>query len=136
MTPIRCLLASLLLLGVVSTPATAQTVINPRKVEFIASADHNTSVAGQPAVASYELRWFASGASAPLSSASLGKPTPDGTQKIVVDITTLIVGIPIGDGYTARVAAIGPAGEGVSAPSNPFSVANPPRAATNVVLSR
>ena len=115
----------------------AQTVINPRRLVFTASPDHATVLSdGSPSVAAYEVRWFAAGAVAPLSSATLGKPAPNASGVITVDLSMLIAGIPIGVGYTAKVVAVGQAGEGISAPSNPFDVASPPRPATNVALSR
>lgn len=119
--------------------AGAQLVINPTRVEFMVSADHGVVLPdNSPAVTRYEIRFFASGASAPQQVSDLGKPTPDGTGKAAVDITQTIVAFPISPTtqYTAKVAAIGPAGEGVSADSNPFVRAAPPQAASAVKLVR
>jgi hypothetical protein len=125
------------LLTATPTRAEAQTqVLNPRTLSFDPSADHGATLPdGQPAVTRYEVRWFASGAAAPLQVNDLGKPVPVG-GRITVDMSTQIGMIPVGAGYVARVAAIGPAGEGVSDPSNPFGRASPPTPATNVTLAR
>lgn len=125
------------LLTATPTRAEAQTqVLNPRTLSFDPSADHGATLPdGQPAVTRYEVRWFASGAAAPLQVNDLGKPVPV-SGRITLDLSTQIGMIPIGSGYVARVAAIGPAGEGVSDPSNPFGRASPPTPATNVTLAR
>jgi len=115
--------------------ASAQ-VVNPRTLEFIASVDHDVTQSGQALVTTYEARWYATGATAPLSVTFLGKPTPEPTsRRIIVDVAATILAIPIGTGYVCRVAAIGPGGEGVSDPSAPFGVAvRSPAGPTNAVL--
>lgn len=119
-----------------TTNAFGQTVINPRLVEFTPSLDHDIMLSdGTPKVDHYEIQWFASGASAPVSSGDLKKPAP-ANGIISVDIRTLLIGIPFGNNYTAKVAAIGPTGSGVSNPSNPFDFVSPPAPATNVTLKR
>jgi hypothetical protein len=125
-----------LLLG--SSRASAQTVvINPTTVLFIASADHNATVtvAGQtvPVLTRYELRIFLEGAAAPVTTVDLGKPTPNAQNEVRMTPGEL-VGLPLG-AYTARVAAIGPAGESVSDPSNPFARVRAPAAPTAVRVS-
>lgn len=123
--------ACLMLLS--ALPVAAQTVINPNHVEFIVSADHAVVVSGVgPLVESYEIRFYASGASAPQQTANLGKPTPDGTGKAVVDIAATIVAFPVSPSvtYTARLVALGVAGPSVeSEASNGFLAVAKPRAA-------
>lgn len=108
--------ALVLVLGLASY-AGAQ-VINPTTVEFDVSADHNVTVLGQPAVASYELRIYAVGAQAPVTTVDLGKPTPTGIR---ARVTNPAIFTPLDKGeYIARVVAIGPGGDGVSDPTVPF----------------
>lgn len=113
-------------------------VFNPTTVKFTPSADHATNVVvgtiTTPAVARYELRIYATGATQPITTSDLGKPTPQTTgcdvgeaSCITVNRASVFVAIPTG-AYTARVAAIGPGGEGVSADSDPFGRLSAPSA--------
>ncbi len=103
-------------IGICPSPIAAQT-INPTAAEFSPSPDHNTT-----AVSSYQIEFYLSGASAPFSSATLGKPAPQSNGTIRVDLTTIFLGWPVpGTVYTATVAAVGPGGSARSAPSNTFS---------------
>lgn len=124
---------------VLARPASAQVVFNPRTVEYVVSADHAATLSdGTPKVARYEIRFFAPDAVAPMSTGDLGKPAPGADGRVTQDISTLpaLIGLPIGGNYIARVAAIGPTGEGVSQPSNPFDIATAPAPATDVRLGR
>jgi|PlaIllAssembly_1097288.scaffolds.fasta_scaffold185241_2 opacity protein-like surface antigen len=119
--------------------AHAQTVVNPRTVEFTVSPDHAVVLGdGQPAVTKYDIRFYATGASAPFSEATLGKPTPDGTGKVALPLANIpqFVAIPVGTAYVARVVAVGPLGEGVSEPSNPFDIQVSPRAPAGVTIKK
>lgn len=126
-----------LLFGGSATSLAQPLVINPTGVEFIASADHNREIAIDgtivSVVTSYELRIYASGASSPLSTVALGKPVPDASGRIVARPAELI-GLPIG-AYQARVAAIGPGGEGESDPTAPFARIPAPAAPTGVAVT-
>jgi hypothetical protein len=52
--------------------------------------------------------WYQSGASAPFQDLDLGKPVPDATGTIVVDLNALLTSTPTaGVIYDARVAADG-----------------------------
>lgn len=103
-----------------AAPAPAQTVYNPTIVEFVPSADHDATLPdGTPLVTRYELRVFLEGATEPFGSQDLGKPTPV-NGKITAVNRQWFVGAAMGSAGFAKVAAIGPAGEGVSEPSNPF----------------
>jgi hypothetical protein len=99
------------------------TVTNPRIVEFDPSADHSTvSADGQPLVTRYDLQIYLQGAAQPVTTASLGKPALAADGKVRVDFSTILIGWPLADGtYEARVAAIGPTGNGVSDVSNLFA---------------
>ena len=101
----------------------AQTTNNPTTVTFTASLDHNARRAdGTPVVQSYQLDLFLAGASAPFQSVNLGKPTPDATNTIAINASTLFAGWPIpGTIYVADVAAVGPGGTSASALSNTFA---------------
>jgi hypothetical protein len=107
--------------------AAAQTpVLNPRFLEFDASADHNaTSQAGQALVTGYDLELYNIGAALPFQTNPLGKPTPNTSGIIRVDMTATFSGLPIGITYESRVAAVGPGGTGRSTVSNQFAFTNP-----------
>ena len=105
-------------------------VINPTTLSFTPSPDHATGVT------SYRAEWYAAGATAPMMSSDLGKPTPGSTGDISLPIASLIQPIGAGVGYTCKVVAVGPGGEAASDPSNPFDVAGPVRPASSVRLTR
>lgn len=102
----------------VASTASAQTVLNPTRVQFTPSPDHSVMIDTVPLVTRYELRHFLSGATTPFSVEDLGKPTPNGLGIIDVPIKALPVNST--SRYNAKVAAIGPTGEGVSLESNPY----------------
>ena len=100
-----CALACLLV--ALSAVAHAQ-VVNPTTVEFTVSADHNAVQFGAPVVARYELRVYAPGAAAPITTR-----------------------------YSLRRfhgVAIGPGGEGASGPVPFAAQARVPAAATGLSL--
>ncbi len=105
--------------------AHAQSVVNPRIVEFDPSADHATLLeGGQPVVTEYALELYLQGAVAPFYTMSLGKPAPQADGKIRFDFSTNVAAWPLPGGtYESRVAAVGPTGTGRSDPSNTFSFA-------------
>ncbi len=72
--------------------------------------------------------------SSPMQVNDLGKPTP--TNDVIRVTNPAMFAVPVSmDVYTAKVAAAGPGGEGVSAPSNPFArVAGPSAPGTPRVL--
>src|SRR5438034_7932300 len=115
------LLAGLLAMRPVA--AAAQAAVNPTTALFTPSPDHNaTDGSGTPVVQSYQLEFYLVGSSAPFTTNSLGKPTPDGTNTITVNLTPILVGWPLpGTDYVADVAAVGPGGMAKSALSNTFS---------------
>jgi hypothetical protein len=115
--------AFILISAVCSGSAHAQTVVNPRTVEFDPSADHSMLGAdSQPIVQRYDLQIYAAGAAQPTTTVSLGKPAPQADGKIRVDFSTLAGGWPLADGtYEARVAAVGTMGIASSDPSNAFA---------------
>ena len=106
-----------------ATVVSAQTVVNPRVVSFLPSADHSALDAnGQPLVTSYDMEIYQQGVAQALRVANLGKPDPGGDGYILVDFMS-ILGTPPATGVTleARVAAVGPSGRGESTPSNTFT---------------
>ena len=106
----------------VGASAFAQTVVNPRIVEFDPSTDHAVVLAGgQPAVTEYALELYLQGAGSPFYTMSLGKPAPQGDGKIRYDFSSNIAAWPLPGGtYESRVTAVGPTGTGRSDPSNTF----------------
>lgn len=123
--------AALVLWAVWASVAAAQ-VVNPRTVEFTPSADHAVTLPdGTPVVTSYRLEIWLVGASAAWSTMPLDKPTPEGDGKIRVT-PALLLAVPAGPPHVAYVVAVGPTGEGRSAPSNEFLRRGAPGAPTNV----
>jgi Putative binding domain, N-terminal len=115
-----------LLVALSCVSAAAQSTVNPTKAQFTASADQNTTLSdGTPVLQYYQLELYIVGAAAPFQTVNLGKPTPDSTGTITVDLTTVFMGWPLpGTSYDADVAAVGPGGVGRSALSNTFSFTN------------
>lgn len=113
----------------------AQTVtLNPTKVTFTPSADHDAVIGTAPAVTSYQFDAVAmNGVGAIAISRSLGKPTPV-AGSIVVVVPELLT-VTKNTVYTGTVTAIGPGGNTPSAVSNPFAVPGPPRAPTGVLVN-
>jgi hypothetical protein len=100
----------------------AQTVVDPRYVEFNASPDHNAVVSGIPIVTGYSLTIYPVGSPNAFATLSLGKPTPNSSNVIRVDFLPLLDVLPTpGLLFEARVSATGPGGAGNSTVSNSFS---------------
>ena len=123
----RCLRVvhhAFILFLVVATAAvlSAQTVVDPRYVEFSPSADHNTNASdGTPLVQRYSLSVYPVGSSVASDTMDLGKPTPSGGV-IRVDFLPLLHSVPTpGVVFEARVTAVGPGGSTASSLSNGFS---------------
>ena len=95
----RCLRVAhhaFILFLVVATAAvlSAQTVVDPRYVEFSPSADHNTNASdGTPLVQRYSLSVYVVGSSVAVDTMDLGKPTPSGGV-IRVDFLPLLHSVP------------------------------------------
>jgi opacity protein-like surface antigen len=105
------------LLGLAAV-ASAQTLKNPSVATFTASVDHAT-------VDKYTIGYFAPGATSPVQTADLGKPTPDATQTCTVTLN--VMPLTFGAAYIAKVKAIaGTAESDWSAASNPFDRAPGP----------
>ena len=117
------LLFALLALIALPSHASSQTVVNPRIVEFTPSADHDTVLPdGRPAVERYLLKVFQVGASQPFHTVDMGKPDADADGTVRFDFWDTVAAWPLpGGDYVSRVDAVGPAGNGLSAPSNPFT---------------
>ena len=117
----------------IASSVSAQTVLNPTKVIFTPSADHNTIVGGVAMVDHYELKHYLSGASSPVQVQDLGKPTPSGGV-----ITANITALPLSstNQYSAKVAAVGPTGVGESTASNTYFFVGSPGIPTNVSVSK
>ena len=101
----------------------AQTITDPRRVEFSPSPDHNAvDSSGTPLVSSYTLLIYVSGASTPTQTVSLGKPAPESDGMIRVDFVSLLT-TPLAPAvtYEGRVSANGPGGSSPSVMSNTFS---------------
>ena len=133
----RLVFLAALAIGVGAAPAAfAQAVaIDPSTVEFVASPDHATiGLDGQPVLTRYELREYLEGATLPFKVQDLGKPAPDANNKIIITNRSWFVGAAFNVRCVARVAAIGPHGEGVSGASGPFGNAGPAAAGGTPVI--
>ena len=109
-----------------SVAAAQAPVLNPRFLEFNASTDHSTNApTGVPLVTRYNLEFYNIGAPSPFQTNPLGKPTPNASGVIRIDLSTTFAGLPTGTTYESRVVAVGPGGAGRSNPSNQFAFTNP-----------
>jgi hypothetical protein len=109
-----------------SLAAAQAPVINPRFLEFNASTDHSATLGtGEPKLTRYDLEFYNIGAASPFQTNSLGKPTPNGSGVIRIDLATTFAALPTGVTFEARVAAVGPGGTGRSSVSNQFAFTNP-----------
>lgn len=132
---IRAALGLSVLVALLTATIAEAQVINPTRVEFTVSADHNVTVLGQAAVTRYDLRVFLPGATAPVTTADLAKPTAVDGATVSVDRQAVFVALPLGE-YVARVAAVGPGGEGVSEATAPFGRLSAPAAPANAGVAR
>lgn len=115
---LQSLLVALVLGLLVALPAGAQTIKNPSVATFTASVDHAQ-------ITKYVIGYFATGATSPVQTADLGKPTPDATNTCTVTLNTMP--LTFGANYTAKVKAIaGTAESDWSEASNPFDRAPGP----------
>jgi hypothetical protein len=114
------LLVALILL--IPSALHAQTVTDPRFVEFEPSPDHDTVEDGLNLVTSYVLQIYPFGGSSPIETVDLGKPSPGSGGLIRVDfVSRLSEPLPGGVVYEARAAAVGPGGVAPSDPTNAFT---------------
>lgn len=127
-TRVTCWLwmAFVFVIGASLAPAAAEAqtlVINPTRVAFTVSADHNRTVTLAndtiPLVTRYELEVYLPGAAQPVTTADLGKPTAADNAEVVIDKAAIFVALPPG-AYEGVVAALGPGGIGRSARTPPF----------------
>ena len=119
----RLFVWTLALLCVAAVAVEAQTVRNPTQVVWTPSADHAS-------VTSYQMGFFLAGATDPVQSADLGKPTPNAQNECVATLPSY----PIGTTYMAKLRAFaGAVSSDWSAESNPFYRAPAPIPAAPVV---
>ena len=127
-----------------ATVAFAQVL--PYRAEFTPSDNHNAIEQGVPVIASYGLVVYAPGGTMPVGpEINLGKPTPNASNVISVDVNATMIALPASTNcnptvainptppysatcYVARVIARGPGGFAESLPSLPFTLV--PRAPT------
>ncbi|MDQ3347469.1 MAG: hypothetical protein M3545_05830 [Acidobacteriota bacterium] len=107
--------------------ASAQSIVDARRLEFTPSSDHTTVGAdGVPLVQSYSLDVFVAGSTQASQTVSLGKPAPASDGMIRLDFVSLLT-TPLTPGvvYETRVSAVGPGGGSPSLPSNTFGFTAP-----------
>ena len=109
----------LLLFAFCAARVFAQNIVDGRRVEFQPSADNDTLVGGVPLVQGYTLSFYVAGSIPIVSSADLGKPTPDADGYMrVAYLSLLTTPLQPGTTYEARVVANGLGGSTSSAVSN------------------
>ncbi len=106
-----------------TAPAQTTVVVNPKTLTFTPSADQSAVLSdGRPAVDHYDFNVYSVGAAQPFQTTNIGKPAPASDGLIHYDFSAGISAWPLpGGNYEARVAAVGPMGNGTSAVSNPFT---------------
>ena len=120
-----------LLFLLLASATEAQTVTNPTRVIFTASADHSTAAAGVNLVDKYILLIY--DGTTQVNLVDLGKPVPI-LNDITVNLTS--TGLPKNKALLAYIDTTGPGGTTRSTASNPFVFLGPPAAAGNVRVSQ
>ena len=108
----QCFLA-LILVVMVSTVGTAQTVLDPHLLEFTASPDHFAiDSTGLPLVDRYELSVYDVSTSTRVNLVNLGKPQPGSDGAIRIDLVSVLPTWPLPGGvtYEATVSVVGSSG--------------------------
>lgn len=107
------------------TPGTITT--NANAICFTASGDHDALDLGQPVLAEYRLDFFMQGVDStditkqPFQQVSLGKPTPQGPNKIIQMQRNELSAVPVGQLFYGVIEAVGTNGAAArSAPSTNF----------------
>lgn len=95
MKRIALVFAVFALIGLVASAAGAQTIANPTAVEFTPSADHAQ-------IDTYEVGWFLAGATSPVSTTDIGKPTPNASNICRATINVMPLAF---NSYTAKARA-------------------------------
>jgi len=104
--------ALVMVAALVAGPASAQTLTNPTKVEYVVSADHAT-------LTKYVIGYFLPGATDPVQTADLVVAAPDAQQKVEQPINAVPLGYAT---YVAKIKAVAGAVSGEwSLASNEFS---------------
>jgi hypothetical protein len=117
----------LLLIACGTVSATAQSIVDARRIEFTPSPDHSVLDAnGVALVTNYSLQVFVAGGTTAAQTVSLGKPAPDPDGMIRLDFVALLP-TPLTPGvvYEALVEAVGPGGGSGGIRSNTFSFTPP-----------
>lgn len=104
-----------------ATPLLAQSIVDGQRIQFLPSADNDTVVAGVALVQGYALNVYVAGSSTVVSTADLGKPTPDSDGYMRVGYLPLLTTpLQAGVTYESRVVVTGPGGSASSDVSNTF----------------
>jgi hypothetical protein len=119
-----CALVVLTAALIAPSEGNAQSITDARRAEFTPSTDHNAVDAstGVALLQRYSLDVFLVGGATPVSTADLGKPTPDADGMIRIDfVSRLTTALTPSVIYEAVVSAVGPGGTAPGARSNTFS---------------
>jgi hypothetical protein len=102
-----------------AAPVLFQVVDGRYRAVFTASPDHDAIEHGTPVVQRYELVVTRPGGQA-VPAIDLGKPALTAGE-VIADVHTALISLPAGEGYSAVVRAVGPAGVTASAAA-PFAL--------------
>jgi hypothetical protein len=83
----------------------------PSGVEFTVSADHAVRVGGRPVVERYEVRLYVEEEREPRVVLDVGKPEPDASGRVAVDVREMWRRVPRRGAVRVTVYAVGPGGE-------------------------
>ena len=125
-----------------ATTVDPTTAVDPTTVSFAPSADNDavSPLDGAALVTRYEMRVYLQASPAdPVATQDLGKPAVvNGSISAGLDPTSVVAKLLKDTLYVARIAAIGPRGEGLSGSGNPFGYAatTPPGAPGSPVIRR
>jgi len=101
-------------------------VLNPTRISFTASLDHNTIFGGVAVLTNYQLDVVTLTPTGALAfTKNLGKPVPDASNVILVVIPEFLT-IATNTLYYAYLSSVGPGGNSQSVVSDPFARLGPP----------
>jgi hypothetical protein len=119
---VRCVLLFLLLSVATSTRVLSQSIMDAKRVEFTPSADHSiVDASGNALVTSYSMTIFKAGATTPVQTLNLGKPSVGTDGFIRLDFSLLLTSpLATGISYEALIEAVGPGGRSGGTRTNTF----------------
>ena len=111
-----------LLIAAPRSAAWSQSVLDPRLLEFVPSPEHHDLLSdGRRVVTGYQAEISVAATSKILQVINLGLPVMQPDGMIRADFGRRLVATPVaGVAYVSKIVTLGPLGNSVSVPSNPF----------------